>query len=74
VQVASPQHLLAMKVLAGRRRDEGDIRPLARRLGLGDSAAVLSLCAEVFPDEPVPRRSELLLEDLFGEAGPSSAP
>jgi predicted nucleotidyltransferase len=74
VQVASPEHLLAMKVLAGRRRDEGDIRLLARTLGLGDSAAVLSLCAEIFPDEPVPRRSELLLEDLFGEVEPSSAP
>jgi hypothetical protein len=67
VQVASPEHLLAMKVLAGRRRDEDDIRLLAGRLGLRGSTAVLSLCAEVFPDEPVPRRSRLLLEDLLDE-------
>jgi hypothetical protein len=28
---------------------------------------VLTLCAEVFPDEPVPDRARLLLEDLLAD-------
>lgn len=34
VTAASPQHLLATKVLAARRRDEQDIRVLISHLGL----------------------------------------
>lgn len=66
VQAASPQHLLAMKVLAGRRRDAADVQKLAEHLGLRTAAEVRAVCAEVFLDEPLPRRSELLLEELFG--------
>jgi hypothetical protein len=33
---------------------------------LGTPADVLAVCAEVFPDEPVPKRSALLLDELFG--------
>ncbi|MGF1662728.1 MAG: DUF6036 family nucleotidyltransferase [Kineosporiaceae bacterium] len=69
VSAASPHHLLAMKVLAGRRRDAEDITLLSGHLGLTSSAAVLAVCDDVFPDEPVPDRTRLLLEDLFGEAG-----
>lgn len=65
VHAASPQHLLAMKVLAGRRRDADDIRLLAGHLGLTTVEEVLRTCASVFPDEPVPRRSELLLDEMF---------
>lgn len=65
VQVASPRHLLAMKVLASRRTDEPDIRRLAEALGLESSAEVLAVSAEVFPDEPVPPRAALLLSDIF---------
>lgn len=68
VHAASAPHLLAMKVLAGRRRDAADIRFLASQLGLGTPADVLAVCAEVFPDEPVPKRSKLLLDELFGAA------
>jgi hypothetical protein len=57
-----------MKVLAGRRRDAADIRSLAGQLGFGTPADVLAVCAEVFPDEPVPKRSALLLDELFGAA------
>ncbi|MGF1647245.1 MAG: DUF6036 family nucleotidyltransferase [Kineosporiaceae bacterium] len=67
VSAASPRHLLAMKVLAARRRDAEDISLLVRHLGLATSGAVLALCASVFPEEPVPDRARLLLEDLFGE-------
>jgi hypothetical protein len=28
---------------------------------------VFAICAEVFPDEPVPGRARLVLEDVFGE-------
>lgn len=64
VHAASPEHLLAMKVQAGRRRDADDIRLLAERLGLRTAAQVRAVCAEIFPDEPIPRRSELLLAEL----------
>ncbi|MFC6575836.1 hypothetical protein [Planomonospora parontospora] len=66
--MASAEHLLAMKVLAARRRDTGDIRTLVERLALGSVAEVLALCTEIFPDEPVPDRARLMLEDLFDES------
>ena len=70
VSAASAEHLLAMKVRAARRRDVDDIRFLVQRLGLSSVDAVLSLCAEVFPEEPVPARARLVLEDaLEGERG-----
>ncbi|MFD8534479.1 hypothetical protein ACFV0L_44430 [Streptosporangium canum] len=56
-----------MKVLAARRRDIGDIQALVERLALGSADEVLALCAEIFPDEPVPDRARLMLEDLFDE-------
>jgi hypothetical protein len=49
VSAASPEHLLAMKVLAARRRD------------------ALALCAQIFPDEPVPDRARMILEDIFDD-------
>jgi predicted nucleotidyltransferase len=65
VHAASAEHLLAMKVLAARRRDQEDITLLADHLGLSTVDAIISACAAVFPDEPVPVRARLLLEDLF---------
>ncbi|MEU2614895.1 DUF6036 family nucleotidyltransferase [Micromonospora sp. NPDC007271] len=65
VAAASPEHLLAMKVLAARRRDADDIRFLVEHLGLTTTAQVLSLCAEVFPEEEVPGRARLVLDDVF---------
>jgi predicted nucleotidyltransferase len=66
VSAASPEHLLAMKVLAARRRDGEDIRFLVERLQLSTVEEVLALCAEIFPDEEVPVRARLVLEDVFG--------
>jgi predicted nucleotidyltransferase len=66
VSAASPEHLLAMKVLAARRRDADDIRFLVKHLGLASVQEVLTVCAEVFPQEPVPDRARLILEDAFG--------
>jgi hypothetical protein len=65
VSAASPEHLLAMKVLAGRRRDAEDIHVLVEHLGLTSAAQVLALCAEVFPEEEVPPRARLILAGLF---------
>jgi hypothetical protein len=70
VSAASPEHLLAMKVLAARRRDTEDIRLLIRHLGLTDVADVLAICARVFPDEEVPGRARLLVEDALGTPDP----
>lgn len=66
VHVASPEHLLAMKVLAGRRRDADDIRFLVEHLGLTKSDEVLAVASAVFPDEPIPDRSRLIVEDIMG--------
>ncbi|MHB8451883.1 MAG: DUF6036 family nucleotidyltransferase [Mycobacteriales bacterium] len=67
VSAASAEHLLAMKVLAARRRDADDIRILIDELGITDLASVLALCAEIFPDEPLPARARLVLEDVFDD-------
>jgi hypothetical protein len=66
VTAASPEHLLAMKVLAARRRDAEDISFLVKHLQLATPEQVLAVCAEVFPDEDVPERARLVLEDVFG--------
>jgi hypothetical protein len=68
VIAASARHLLAMKTLAARRRDVDDIRVLAKALGLTMPDEVYAVCAEVFPDEPVPDRARLVLEDVFGSS------
>ena len=65
VFAASPEHLLAMKVLAARRRDADDIRFLVQRLKLTNTDDTLALCEQIFPDEPVPDRARLILEDIF---------
>ena len=67
VSAASPEHLLAMKVLAARRRDADDIRVLVKHLGLGSAQAVMAVCAEIFPEEDVPARARLVLEDIFSD-------
>jgi predicted nucleotidyltransferase len=68
VSAASPEHLLAMKVLAARRRDTEDISYLVKHLGLSGAAEVLAVCEAVFPDEEVPDRARMILEDMFAES------
>ena len=65
VSAASPEHLLAMKVLAGRRRDADDIRVLIAHMGLVSVSQVLTLCADIFPEEEVPPRARLIIEAIF---------
>jgi len=69
VSAASPEHLLAMKVLAARGRDVDDIRFLVRHLALTSVEQVVALCAKIFPDEPVSDRAKLMLEDMFEATG-----
>jgi hypothetical protein len=71
VTAASPEHLLAMKVLAARRRDSDDIRFLIGKLNITTLEAVLTLCTEIFPDEPLPTRAQLVLEDVFNDQSAS---
>ena len=56
-----------MKVLAARRRDADDIKFLIKHLRLASAEEILAVCAEVFPDEEVPPRARLVLEDVFGD-------
>lgn len=66
VTAASGEHLLAMKALAARNRDLDDIRMLVDHLGLTTADQVMALCARIFPDEPLPDRARLRIEDLLG--------
>jgi hypothetical protein len=65
VMAASPEHVFAMKTLAARTRDIDDLRLLAGMTGVRSSADALRICAEFFPDEPVPPRSAAVLRELF---------
>jgi predicted nucleotidyltransferase len=65
VSAASPEHLLAMKAIAARRRDIDDLRILVGVLELTTAQQVVAICARVFPDEQLPDRTRLILEDLF---------
>jgi hypothetical protein len=65
VMAASPEHVFAMKALAARTRDIDDLRLLAGMAGVRSAADALRICAEFFPDEPVPQRSAAVLQELF---------
>lgn len=65
VAAASAEHMVAMKALAARAQDLDDLRRLIAHLDLESANDVLSLVAQVFPDEVLPARKQLLIEDLF---------
>jgi hypothetical protein len=65
VMTASPEYLLAMKILADRHeRDREDIRFLVERLGLTSLEEVEKAFAEVYPYEPLDPATRLRLEDI----------
>lgn len=66
VMAASPAHIFAMKALAGRARDIDDLRLLADIVGVESADDALRICAEFYPDEPMPTRSAAVLDELFG--------
>lgn len=69
VSTASPEHLLAMKALAARRRDTEDLQVLVDHLELTSAEQVVDICTRVFPLKPLPDRAQLILADLFTEKG-----
>ena len=66
VTAASPRHIFAMKALAARTRDVDDLRLLAGIIEVDSAETALRICAEFFPDEPVPPRAAAVLRELFG--------
>ncbi|HEX5292981.1 MAG TPA: DUF6036 family nucleotidyltransferase [Streptosporangiaceae bacterium] len=74
VFAASPEHLLAMKALAARPRDAGDIRQLAQVLDLHNADDVLASVREIFPEQEPPARLRLLLDDIFSDKKDDQAP
>src|SRR5712672_2300309 len=51
VYIPSLEYLLAMKVIAGRRRDIGDAKALIEHLGLQSPRKVLDILEEYIPDQ-----------------------
>jgi hypothetical protein len=57
-----------MKCAAARTaEDAADIRFLAHHLGLSSSEAILRVVADYFPEERLPVRTRLLLEEMFDD-------
>ena len=66
--VADAETLLAMKCAAARtQEDSADIRLLADRLGLTSSAAALAVVTKYYPEDRLPVRTRLLLEELLDD-------
>jgi predicted nucleotidyltransferase len=65
VMAASPDHLFAMKALAGRTRDIDDLRSLATLIGIETVEAALEVCSDFFPGETIPPRALGVLSELF---------
>lgn len=70
VDVASPQYLLAMKLLAAREQDVDDIIVLYRLCGFTSAAEGLDLVESVYPGRPVAPKVQFLLEEFFGPTAP----
>lgn len=67
VTATSPEHLLAMKVVAARAtRDADDARRLVQLLGLSTVAEVAAIVRRFFPVEDLPPRSRVLLTEQLG--------
>ena len=71
VTAASAEHLLAMKVRAGRIKDYDDIVFLTDSLGFHSAKEVLDLHDEVFPQDPPPRESYVNVCKVLRKAWPN---
>ena len=76
---ASAKHLLAMKLLAARGKDRGDVAALAGHLKLKEPADAIRIYKDLFPDEKLKPQAHQLLDWAFRtrtqgherDAGPS---
>jgi len=67
VAAASPEYLLAMKLLASRvDQDVEDIRTLYGECGFTSAEEGLALLERFYPGRPMGPKTRLLLEELFG--------
>jgi uncharacterized nucleotidyltransferase DUF6036 len=74
VAAASPEYLLAMKLLASRvDQDADDIVTLYEILGFTTAEQGLDLVERYYPSRRLEPRTQFLLEELFGLAGPVQA-
>lgn len=65
-QAASPRMLLALKVLAHRvGEDDGDVRLLARHLGLADADAVLDVATAVLGPERLTAQAQFFVQQVM---------
>jgi hypothetical protein len=70
VLVADERTLFAMKCAAARTaEDASDIRLLASRLRITTVEQALSVVLHYYPEDRLPVRTRLLLEELLGESG-----
>ncbi|MCY4509434.1 MAG: hypothetical protein OXG35_21085 [Acidobacteria bacterium] len=72
---ASPKHLLAMKLEAGRARDMKDVKILMKRLGISDVAEATGIHARLYAGKPMKARAaeglERVSQELKTEQQPS---
>jgi hypothetical protein len=69
ISTVDARTLLAMKCAAARTDvDSEDIRTLAKLLGLCSSEDVLRVVTSYFPEDRLPVRTRLLLEELFDDS------
>ena len=62
---ASATHMLAMKLVAGRLKDHGDIALLCKELGLTSEQQALRIKDDVLPGVPVNRQAREALAKVF---------
>ena len=69
VAAASPQYLLAMKLLASRvDQDTEDIKVLYAECGFTAADEGMDLLERYYPNHPLQPKTQFLLEELFGPA------
>ena len=66
VAAASPERMLAMKVMSARRADAEDVKTLLGIRGFTTARRVMEAVQAVFPDEPIPERSRRMVAALTG--------
>jgi hypothetical protein len=69
VAAASPEYLLAMKLMASRvERDQDDIRELYKLCGFTTAEQGLDLLVSYYPEHLILPRVQFLLQEMFPEA------